>query len=125
VKRQIIRDDESFAQVMALVVRAIADETDAKLAGLESKLERFEAELAEFCYKGQWVEGTQYRRGNFVSLGAIWHANYDTQSRPGADNTDWTLAVPKGRDGKDGAPPEQRAVRTAARGSQNTLVTRR
>ena len=51
--------------------------------------------------------------------GQLYHANADTNSRPGTDST-WTLAVKSGRDGCDGkdgldaAPsePSQRTVRS-------------
>ena len=78
---------------------------------------KLEDAVKEFAFKGQWTEGAQYRRGNFVSLGGqVYHANADTQSRPGTDGS-WTLACKSGRDGRDGrdaAPPEQpeRSVRS-------------
>src|SRR5262245_56703675 len=70
------------------------------------------AVATELTFKGHWHEGTQYERGNFCSLGGIWHANKATTSRPGTDDT-WTLAIARGRDGKDAAPPEAPERRTA------------
>jgi hypothetical protein len=34
--------------------------------------------------------------------GALWHCDAPTKDKPGTEN--WTLAVKKGRDGKDAKP---------------------
>jgi hypothetical protein len=78
--------------------------TDARIVALEARLNRIEAAMREFKYCGAWEQERKYAAGNFVTLGAVWHANADTTSRPGTDST-WTMAVPKGRDGKDYVPP--------------------
>ena len=109
----VFRNENQFVEVMGLVVAAIQQEFDAKLARLESAMQ-------EFRYCGTWIDGRVYKRGNFVTLGAVWHCNDTTLSRPGTNN-DWALAVPKPRDGRDGkdataeAPaetPERRTVRS-------------
>ena len=112
----VLREDK-FEEVMVLILSAIYRETDAKFAALESKLTRLETAQQEFSYKGNWQEGKQYKRGNFVTLGSVWHANVDTRSKPGSDS-DWALVVPKPRDGRDGKdyvppePPERRTTRS-------------
>ena len=111
--------DDTLVEVMGRVVAEVYRETDAKIAALEAK-------LAEFTYKGAWTEGRQYKRGNFVTAGSVWHANADTRSRPGVDS-DWSLALPKPRDGRDGMPPpeppEPRAAGTGKRsGRPSPLV---
>jgi hypothetical protein len=54
-------------------------------------------------YRGVWVEGKQYERGDGVTwAGAVWHANGETLTKPGDGSKDWTLKVKKGRDGRDG-----------------------
>lgn len=52
-------------------------------------------------YRGVWREG-EYKRGDSVTRdGSQWIALKDTSTQPGAPNSDWQLAVKRGRDGKD------------------------
>lgn len=52
-------------------------------------------------YCGAWKQGTYYP-GMFVTWsGSLWHCNQQTDTKPGDGNPAWTLAVKKGRDGKD------------------------
>ena len=55
--------------------------------------------------RGVWKEGA-YGKGDGVTLGGeFWIARRDTKLKPVyGPNSDWRLAVKKGRDGKDGAP---------------------
>jgi len=39
-----------------------------------------------------------------TSQGNLWIAKCDTTTKPGDNNSDWQMAVRKGRDGKDGSP---------------------
>ena len=68
----------------------------------DGKIEKQEARVSEVKFVGQWTEGQQYCRGNFVSHGGfVHHCNVDgTISKPGTSE-DWTLAVARGRDGRD------------------------
>lgn len=51
-------------------------------------------------YCGIFKEGDRYVPGDLVTWGGcLWHCDKETTEKPGA--TDWTLAVKKGRDGKD------------------------
>jgi hypothetical protein len=116
VKRLL--SEAKFEEVMVLILKAVRKETGAQLAALEIKLVRLEAAMEQFKFVGQWQEHKTYKAGNFVSMGgSIFHANADTDSRPGTD-TSWTLAVKSGRDGRDGRdfvpqePQERRTVRT-------------
>jgi hypothetical protein len=99
---------ESIGLAIGRVVKERFAEVDAKINGLE-------AAMKEFTFRGQWVEGKEYKRGNFCSVGgAIYFCSADTKSRPG-NVGDWTWAVPRARDGKDGkdyVPPEPRTVRS-------------
>lgn len=62
----------------------------------------FELAFPVMIYQGVFKEGTAYRRGDVVTwAGSLWHADNDTTEKPGVK--DWTLAVKKGRDGKDGS----------------------
>lgn len=86
---------------------------------LQAQIDALRSEMREFAFKGVWVEGQQYRRGNFCSHGAVYYCAADTTARPGTDDKVWVLAVPKARDGRDGKdftlppPPEQRTVRSS------------
>jgi len=60
-----------------------------------------ELEAQPFAYDGPFEGGKTYRKGTFTTHdGSLWHCNYKTASRPG-DGPAWTLAVKRGRDGKD------------------------
>lgn len=51
-------------------------------------------------YRGVYVPGKAYERGDVVTWGgSLWHANDETSSRPGDGSPAWTLAVKRGRDG--------------------------
>lgn len=51
---------------------------------------------------GVWLHGKSYEQGDGVTCGgSYWIALKDTIERPGDNNSDWRLAVKKGRDGKD------------------------
>jgi hypothetical protein len=51
-------------------------------------------------YRDVYKEDTEYERGDMVTWGgAVWHCDAPTKDKPGTEN--WTLAVKKGRDGKD------------------------
>jgi hypothetical protein len=54
-------------------------------------------------YQGVYLEGKSYASGDVVTWGGSqWHANEDTSMKPGDGTKAWTLAVKRGRDGKDG-----------------------
>lgn len=54
-------------------------------------------------YTGVYVDGKAYSVGDVVTAGGSqWHCNEDTASKPGEGSKAWTLAVKRGRDGKDG-----------------------
>jgi hypothetical protein len=53
-----------------------------------------------FMYCGVWTEGTDYRRGDFVTHdGSMWHAWQATRDRPGTSQA-WQLAVKRGRNAR-------------------------
>lgn len=59
-------------------------------------------------YRGVWVEGKAYERGDRTTwAGSEWHCNEDTTSKPGDGSKAWTLTVKKGRDGRDGKDGER------------------
>ena len=84
---------ETVRAIVRAEIRRFADDVLAEAIGKsigmmarESEL-RFAAKLEEttkeFAYKGQWADGGQYKRGNFVSMGGqVYHANADTSRVP-------------------------------------------
>lgn len=57
--------------------------------------------------RGVWREGT-FAKGDGVTWGgSFWIAQADTTSKPESNNSEWRLAVKRGRDGKDGKNGER------------------
>lgn len=55
--------------------------------------------IPAMIYRGVYVAGRQYERGDCVTVGgSVYHANTDTATRPGELAQAWTLAVKQGRD---------------------------
>jgi integrin beta 3 len=53
--------------------------------------------------RGIFSDGRQYENGDGVSFGgSFWIAQTQTTNRPGEGNSDWRLAIKRGRDGRDG-----------------------
>lgn len=60
----------------------------------------YELTLQHPIYCGVFKEGQEYMPGDMVTWGgSLWHCNERTADKP--DVGPWTLAVKKGRDGKD------------------------
>jgi hypothetical protein len=85
-----------------VLVRNIAHFVKEQIAPLNEQIAELQQTLEQFGYVGQWTEGVEYKRGNFCTLGgSLWHCNATTStSRPTTDNSDWSLAVKRGRDGR-------------------------
>lgn len=66
----------------------------------------YELDLKTPGYCGVFKEGTEYRVGDMVTWGgSVWHCDEPTTTKPDAkDSKAWTLAVRRGRDGKDAKP---------------------
>lgn len=115
-------DDRTHTNTNARV-RAIVDDAIAELVmvGLESRsaaanlmaiqaIIRIEDEdeiesLIKFVadtYRGVHTAGEVYDVGDMVTCGgSLWHCNEITDGKPGEATAAWTLAVKRGRDGKD------------------------
>lgn len=53
--------------------------------------------------RGVYAPSHGYTKGDGVTTGGSWWiAQKETSSKPGEGNSDWRLAVKRGRDGKDG-----------------------
>lgn len=77
------------AKLMAAAMRAL----EARIAELEK---------APLRYDGPHETGKTYRKGTFVThAGSVWHANRRTAAKPGDGSDDWTLAIKRGRNGRD------------------------
>jgi hypothetical protein len=81
-------------------------------AELERKLDLFAEEIGSFIrkeaapmtYVGVWQAGVKYAPRTTVSYdGSMFHCNEETTDKPGSAGGAWTLAVKRGRDGRDAA----------------------
>lgn len=55
-------------------------------------------------YRGVFVDGSTYTRGDTVTwAGSLWHCEDETAEKPGDGAKSWRLAAKRGRDGKDAA----------------------
>jgi len=67
----------------------------------------FEVALPAMVYRGVYVPGRVYAPGDTVTFGgSMWVCGSTTSERPGDEAGGWTLAVKRGRDGKDFAGPQ-------------------
>jgi hypothetical protein len=96
-------DERSF------VIRAAKGERVKELGTLTFPVE---------IYRGVYVDGQSYDRGDGVTWGGSeWHCNETTKTKPGDGSKAWTLKVKRGRDGKDGRDAvELPVVTVGARG---------
>lgn len=79
-------------------VLAELGEVKAELASLQDVV-RSEKSLK---YRGVHEPNVAYDTGDTVTHGgSLWHCNALTKERPGEGSKAWTLAVKRGRDGKD------------------------
>jgi integrin beta 3 len=70
-------------------------------------VKRFELALPAMVYRGVYEAGRRYAPGDTVTFGgSSWHCNAPTDAKPGETEKTWTLAVKRGRDGKDFAGPQ-------------------
>lgn len=67
------------------------------------KVKEFVHKTAMEIYRGVYVDGKTYDRGDGVTWGGSeWHCNETTTTKPGDGSKAWTLKVKRGRDGRDG-----------------------
>jgi hypothetical protein len=66
------------------------------------RVKEFRFTVAMDLYRGTWVEGRTYERGDGVTwAGSEWHCHETTRQKPGDGSKAWTLKVKRGRDGRD------------------------
>jgi integrin beta 3 len=69
-------------------------------------MQEFQLDFPVLIYRGVYRPETDYVRGDAVTFGgSAWVCGQPTQARPGETEGAWTLAVKRGRDGKDFAGP--------------------
>jgi hypothetical protein len=72
------------------------------------RVKEFALSIPAMIYKGVYLEGQTYVRGDVVTWGgSTWHTETDTTTKPGDGSKDYRLMVKRGRDGKDGTPGPQ------------------
>ena len=70
-------------------------------------VKRFEIALPAMVYRGVFDPDRRYAPGDTVTFaGSGWVCNAPTSAKPGETEKTWTLAVKRGRDGKDFAGPQ-------------------
>ena len=72
------------------------------------RLRAFTLAIPWLVYRGVYAPDTDYAPGDVATLGgSAWICRAPTTTKPGDDADAWTLAVKRGRDGRDGAPPRR------------------
>jgi hypothetical protein len=72
-----------------------------------TQVKSFELVLPAMLYRGVYEAGRIYTPGDTVTFGgSSWVCNAQTGTKPGEGEKAWTLAVKRGRDGKDFAGPQ-------------------
>jgi hypothetical protein len=99
-------DIKALAQSNAAVLREVLPSMiENATAPLRERVAALEASIANtkgLQYRGTFAVGTAYDVGDTVTHGgSLWHCNQSTKDRPGEGSHAWTLAVKRGRDGKD------------------------
>jgi hypothetical protein len=65
----------------------------------------FEFSIPVAIYRGVFKDGDAYKQGDTVTWGGhLYHCDTDTTDKPDGEQRCWTLAVRRGRDGKDTKP---------------------
>lgn len=109
LEKQLSVADAALTEARTLVQQAI-EERDTVIARFDPSQKQVR-DLVEAAimdrplpsYAGVFDEERSYRKGEFVTDGgSLWHCNAETTTgeKPGKSEV-WTLAVKRGRDGKD------------------------
>jgi hypothetical protein len=85
------------SDILTTLLRDVFD----RVVELENELSAVKA-LPAVTYRGVYRDGDEYQPGSMVTFaGSTWHVNEVTRERPGEGSKAWTLAVKRGRDGRD------------------------
>jgi hypothetical protein len=84
---------------------SLSDDARTMILSFEDDTQRFEHEM-KFpvpIYRGVFKVGEEYEAGDMCTWGgSCWVAGKATTAKPDSSDSGWTLAVKRGRDGKDG-----------------------
>jgi hypothetical protein len=91
--------DEAFIDAIGEFVATVTRDLRAEIGALRTRLAELEARPSiKDC--GVWKEG-EYRAGDGVTWdGSFWIAQRNTTTKPNRPDSDWRLAVKRGRDGR-------------------------
>lgn len=65
-------------------------------------VKEFTFKTPAMIYQNVYQAGKMYEPGDVVTwAGAMWHCDKETDTKPGDENDNWTLAVKRGRNGKE------------------------
>ena len=115
----------SVVEVMMKIGHAqkgLIEAQKTQIEALQAEVLALKQENADREYKGVYDAGVVYRKHNTVThQGSTWHANVDTMRKPG-ESDDSTLAVKRGRDGRDAKNDHERRTDHVARGRGDSPV---
>jgi hypothetical protein len=98
-------DLDRLAEIIGSAIKKSHEKSAARIKALEQKYEELEKQKSAISYEGVFDAAKSYATGQFVTFhGSLWHANVPSCGRhPGERGSEgyWTLAVKRGRDGKD------------------------
>jgi len=97
-----VRDLKWLVEGMTEALRGYIEKSlSGPFAELRKRIGALETRQA-IRYRGIWDQAEHYDRGDFCTdKGSLFHCNQpSTRQRPG-EGSDWTLAVKRGRDGRD------------------------
>jgi hypothetical protein len=84
------------------VQKGILDWQMNRAAEAEERIAVLEDTIGKSPWKGIWIPDENYPAGCFVSFGgSMWHADGPSKGQKPGEGIGWTLAVKRGRDGKD------------------------
>jgi hypothetical protein len=84
------------------VQKGILDWQMKRAAEAEERIAALEDTIGKSPWKGIWNDAESYPAGVFVTYGgSMWHANAASKGAKPGDGSEWSLAVKRGRDGKD------------------------
>lgn len=85
-----------------LSVEQVNERTIAFMLKRGNEVAEFQITIPSIIYRNVWVGTESYAQGDAVTWGgSLWIAERSAPGKPDTADSGWTLAVKKGRDGKD------------------------
>jgi hypothetical protein len=99
-----LQSNVTWKALPEFLVEVFVEFTAVKIKSLVDRIVKLEARPdSSLKYLGVYRQDATYSEGSLVTRdGSIFHANKTTREAPGDGCMDWTLAVKRGRDGRDG-----------------------